>query len=181
MATAATVMAPRRVKRLVLLSPAQGYARATPLERDKKLKDRLDNLTRLGPQGMAQLRGAAMLSAHASPEQIAFVQQVMSQIKPHGYTQAGHMLSTGDLLTDLARVTCPVQVASGSADGITPPAGCQAVAAHIHAPYTSLAGAGHVCALQAATEVSQLLGLGGSGRGDDRGGIGPDSNMEAKA
>ncbi len=162
MAASAAVQRPERMLRLVLLSPAQGYARASATDREKKLKDRLGNLDRLGPQGMADLRGAAMLSPQASAKQIAFVQSVMAQIDPLGYTQASRMLSTGDLLSDLSlleRLKCPVSVASGSADTVTPPAACQAAAAHIHAPYTSIEGAGHICALEAADAVSRLIGL----------------------
>ena len=173
MAASAAQQSPQRVKRLILLSPAQGYARAQAAERDKKLQDRLDALTRLGPAGLAQARGAAMLSPSASADQIAFVQQAMAQINPAGYAQAARMLAGGDLLSDLslldsrlldsrlvaAQSACPVWVASGSADTITPPAGCQQVAVHINAPYISLGAVGHACAVEAAHEVARLIGL----------------------
>ena len=151
--------APQRVRRLILLSPAQGYARAAAAERDKKLHDRLQALASLGPLGMAQKRGSAMLSPAASDEQLRFVQEVMAQIVPAGYRQAARLLAHGDLLADLAQVTCPITVASGEADGITPAAACKAVAAAVNAPYLSLGAVGHVCALEAATAVSHLLGL----------------------
>ncbi len=158
-AASAARMAPARVRQLVLLAPAQGYARASAAERQKKLQDRLDALASLGPHGLAQRRGRAMLSANASPEQVAFVQDVMAGIQPHGYRQAAHLLARGDLLADLLAVTCRVQVASGSADGITPPAGCLALAKAVNAPYVSLGEVGHVCALEAPQAVSQLIGL----------------------
>lgn len=164
MAAAATRHAPDRVSRLFLLAPAQGYARASEIDREQKRKDRLGNLTQLGPEGMAQKRGAAMLSASANPEQIALVQGVMAQINPAGYTQAVHLLMDGDVLADLKQLTCPVTVASGSADTVTPPAGCQALATAIGAPYVSLADAGHVCALQSAEHVNALIGLTPEGR-----------------
>ena len=150
---------PDRIRQLILLSPAQGYGRATPSERDKKLNDRLATLASLGPEGMAQKRGRAMLSPDASDEQVRFVQQVMAQAIPHGYSQAARLLAFGDLLGDLAHVRCPLTVASGSADVITPPDGCQAVAANAQAPYVSLGAVGHVCALEAAGAVSALLGI----------------------
>ena len=173
MAASAAQQSPQRVKRLILLSPAQGYARAQAAERDKKLQDRLDSLARLGPAGLAQARGAAMLSQSASADQIAFVQQAMAQINPAGYAQAARMLAGGDLLSDLtvldtrlldsriaaAQSACQVSVASGSADTITPPAGCEQVARHINAPYTSLGAVGHACAVEAADEVTRLIGL----------------------
>ena len=169
MAASAAQQSPQRVKRLILLAPAQGYARAQADERDKKLQDRLDTLARLGPAGMAQARGAAMLSPSASAGQVAFVQQAMAQISPAGYAQAARMLAGGDLLSDLSHFAdqaapsaCPVWVASGSADSITPPEGCQQVAAHINAPYVSLGAVGHACAVEAADDVTRLLGLSAS-------------------
>ncbi len=159
MAAAAARMAPGRVRRLLLLSPAQGYARASAEDRARKLNDRLDTLARLGPQGIAEQRGAAMLSPDADAPTVRFMQSVMAQVRPRGYSQAAHMLSGGDLLADLTPPPCPVAVASGSADTVTPPAGCQAVAAHAGAPYTSLPGAGHACALESPEAVSALIGL----------------------
>jgi hypothetical protein len=77
---------------------------------------------------MARTRASAMLSPQADAEQVAFVAQVMAGIDPAGYTQAAHMLSGGDLAGRPGRVRCPMQVASGSADTITPATGCQALA-----------------------------------------------------
>ncbi len=159
MATRAAVQRPGQVKRLVLLSPAQGYARATEEERAKKLGDRLGNLNTLGVQGMAQKRGAAMLSPNADAERVAYVQSIMAQVHPAGYTQASHLLVGGDLLTDLAQTTCPVAVASGRADTITPMAGCQKVAEAAGVAWVDLGDAGHACAVDAAAGVNELLGL----------------------
>lgn len=158
-AASAARAAPGRIRQLVLLAPAQGYARASAPERQKKLQDRLEALATLGPQGMAQKRASAMVSPHASAELVRFVQGVMAEVHPNGYSQAARLLSGGDLLADLARVTCPVQVASGSEDGITPLAGCQSVAQSVNAPFTHLGAVGHVCALEAPDAVSRLMGL----------------------
>ena len=159
MATRAAVQRPEQVKRLVLLSPAQGYARASEEERAKKLGDRLNNLNTLGVQGMAQKRGAAMLSPSAEAERVAYVQSIMAQVHPAGYTQASHLLVGGDLLTDIAQVTCPVAVGSGRADTITPMAGCQKVAEAAGVAWVDLGDAGHACAVDAAAGVNELLGL----------------------
>jgi len=164
MATRAAVQRPGQVAKLVLLAPAQGYARASPEDRADKLTTRLANLRTLGAQGMAQKRGAAMLSPQADPALVAYVQSVMAQVHPDGYTQACHLLSTGDLLTDLVKVSCPVMVASGLADAITPAAGCQQVAAAAGVPWTDLGDAGHACALDAPEQVNALLGLVGQTR-----------------
>jgi len=162
MAAAAAAMAPGRVTRLVLLAPAQGYARADAAERERKLADRLANLAALGPAGIAHKRASAMLSGDATARQLAFVEHVMAQIDPAGYTQAARMLAGGDLLGDLQALECPVLVASGSADTITPAAGCQNLALQVDAPYLSLGPVGHSCALQAAAAVNRLIGLEGA-------------------
>jgi pimeloyl-ACP methyl ester carboxylesterase len=159
MAARAAVLQPQRVAALVLLAPAQGHARLDAAQRERLLHDRLAALATLGPAGMAQQRGAAMLTPDAPTELVAMVQAVMAQIQPLGYTQAARMLSGGDLLADLAQLRCPVQVASGSADRITPPAGCQQVAAAAGVAWTDLGPVGHACPLQAGPAVNALLGL----------------------
>ena len=157
MAAAASVLQPARVKRLVLLAPALGYADADPAVREAKMRDRLANLANLGPAGLAEKRGAAMLSPAASAEQVAYIKSVMAQIDPHGYSQATRMLAGGSLARDLARVTCPVTVACGSMDTITPPGGCQRAAPAARTTLIDLGPVGHACALEAADAVNHLL------------------------
>ena len=159
MAASAAALQPARVARLVLLAPAQGHARLPAAERQKKRDDRLATLERLGPEGMARTRASAMLSPQASAEQVAFIAQVMAGIHPAGYTQATHMLSGGDIDADLAGLSCPIQVAGGSADTITPAAGCQALATRFGASWTDLGAVGHSCPLEAATAVNRLIGI----------------------
>jgi pimeloyl-ACP methyl ester carboxylesterase len=163
MAARAAVQRPTQVARLVLLSPAQGYARASAAERQKKLDERLSALDTLGIHGMALKRGAAMLSPSAAPEVVQYVQMVMGRLNPPGYRQAVHLLMSGDLLTDVtqvvARASYPITVASGDLDTITPPAACQNVAAAAGVPWVSLGAAGHACALDAAGKINALLDL----------------------
>lgn len=159
MAAAAAVQAPARVARLVLLAPAQGYARSDTGLREKKLHDRLANLAALGPAGIARQRAPAMLSADADATQIAFVEHVMAQIDPAGYTQAARMLAGGDLITDLRRVSCPVTIGNGESDTITPPEAARELALAVGARFVSLGAVGHSCPLQAAARVNHLLGL----------------------
>ena len=157
MAARAAAECPAHVSRMVLLAPAQGYAKATAVERDKKLNDRLTQLAQLGPYGLAAKRGAGMVSPQAPPELAAYTQQMMSLINVNGYTQAAHLLAGGDLLADLANVQCPVAVASGQLDTATPMADCQAVAAAAKTPWLDLGPVGHACALEAAPQVNDIL------------------------
>ena len=158
-AARAALLQPQRVAAVVLLAPAQGHARLELAQRERLLNDRLAALANLGPAGMAQQRGAAMLTPDAPAELLAAVQTVMSQVQPRGYTHAARMLAGGDLLTDLVHLQCPVQVASGHADRITPPAGCQQVAAAAGVAWVDLGPVGHACPLQAGAAVNALLGL----------------------
>lgn len=159
MAARAAVQAPQRVQRLVLLSPAGGYGNAEAAVREQKLNDRLATLQRLGPQGMAQARGAAMLSPGAPAELVEAVRESMSQVIPAGYTQAARLLAHGTLADDVAQLRLPIAVASGSADGITTPAACQAVAKAAGVAWNDLGSAGHACPLEAPGNVNALLGL----------------------
>jgi pimeloyl-ACP methyl ester carboxylesterase len=159
MAAAATRQQSERVVRLILLAPALGYRNAAPEVREQRLRERREALETLGPAGMAQKRGAAMLSPQASPEQVAFIQSVMAQIDPPGYLQAVRMLVGADLFADLAGITVPVAVASGAADTITPVVGCDRAAAAAGVSRIDLGPFGHACALEAADAVNALLGL----------------------
>jgi pimeloyl-ACP methyl ester carboxylesterase len=161
MAASAAVTQPSRVARLVLLAPAQGYGHANVSLRRQKLLDRLQALQTLGPQGMANKRSAAMLSSHAHAQQLAYVQHIMAQVNPSGYTQAAQMLSQGHIASDLKRCSAPIAIASGRADGITPMAGCQSLAADLGLPWHDLGDVGHACPLEGAPQVNALLGLDG--------------------
>ena len=158
-AASAALQRPARVQRLLLLSPARGYGDAPAAEREDKLQSRLSTLQRLGPEGMAAARASAMLSPLATPEQIEAVRQTMAQVRVPGYTQASHLLANGTLGRDLAQLHCPVAVASGATDTITPPAACQQVAQQAGVAWHDLGAVGHACPLQAPDAVNALLGL----------------------
>lgn len=159
MAVSAARLQPQRVRRLVLLAPARGYGEASAEERARVLQSRLHSLQTLGPLGMANARASAMLSPQARPEWIAAVREIMSQIRPAGYTQAVHMLCSGRLLNDVRQLTQPITVASGEADGITTPQACDEVALAAGQRRVSLGPVGHACALEASKAVNELLHL----------------------
>ncbi len=159
MAASAALSNPTRVQQLSVLAPAQGYGKSPAEIREQKRNDRLNNLNKLGPAGMAAQRGKAMLSNCATEAQIAFIQHIMAQVHVRGYTQATHLLAEGDLLTDLGQWSGPLIVASGRADTITPMANCQAVAKACHVNWHDLGDVGHACALEGASAVNALLQL----------------------
>jgi len=157
MASAAAQAQPERVKHLWLLAPAAGYGLADPQVRARKLQDRLEKLQTLGPAGMAAQRASAMLSPAASTEQLAWVEHTMAQVIPAGYTQASQMLAGDDLATYLRGLSCPVDVACGQADRITPAQGCAELAAGLGLPFHLLGEVGHACPLEAAERVNDLM------------------------
>lgn len=83
----------------------------------------------------------------------------MSRILVPAYSQATHLLAGGDLLADLAKVTCPISVASGQLDSATSMAARQAVAKAANTPWLDLGAVGHACALEAAPQVNAILNL----------------------
>lgn len=159
MAASAVRMRPQSISRLVLLSPAKGYGDASAKEREDKLNSRLQSLQQWGPDGMAQRRSQAMLSVQATTEQLQWVRTIMAQVNPQGYAQAARMLANGTLLHEIANFPCPVTVASGDADTITPPDACALVAREAGVSWVSLGPVGHACALEASDRVNALLGL----------------------
>jgi pimeloyl-ACP methyl ester carboxylesterase len=159
MAASFAKLQPQRVSQLTLLAPAQGYGQADPEVRSKKLSERLHAIQTLGPQALAQQRAPLLLSPQAHADEVQLATTMMSQLNLAGYTQATHLLCNAHIANDLQQLPCPVQVACGDQDTITPPAGCQALAIRIGAHYTALPGAGHLCAVQAAGVVNPLLGL----------------------
>lgn len=159
MVASAARLRPQAVSRLVLLAPARGYGAAPLAERERVVQGRLNNLQQLGPHGVALARGAAMLSPDASSVLQAAVRETMAQIDPAGYAQAVQMLGQADLAQDLKTLRCPVVVASGEADTVTPPASCDLVAQALASQRISLGLVGHACPLEAANAVNALLGL----------------------
>lgn len=149
---------PARVAGLVLLNPAGGYGRAAPAEREAKLAARLERLAALGPAGMARELAPGMLSATASDEARALAAWSTARLRPDGYAQAARMLAGGSLADDAARYGGPVLVVAASADTITPPAGCEAIAAAFpRASYRLLQGPGHLSYLDAPEAVNALV------------------------
>lgn len=157
MAASAAVLRPARIASLVLLAPAQGYGAAPEAERNRKRDDRLAILARLGPAGMAATRTSAMLAPDADAGVVEAVKQNMANIHVAGYTQATQMLAQGTLLHDLEAIKCPVVVASGDVDTITTPPQCELVARQARTTRISLGPVGHICTLEAASTVNQLL------------------------
>jgi pimeloyl-ACP methyl ester carboxylesterase len=164
-AASAAASKPTAIDRLVLLAPALGYGDESVEAQEKIVNQRMSNLTHLGAKAMAAARAPAMLSPNADKAHIQFVEKIMGQLNPVGYAQAVHMLSTGRLIADLQSITASVSkkftidVASGSADSITPPTKCALAAKAANTELIDLGPVGHVCALEGYVAVNQLLAI----------------------
>jgi pimeloyl-ACP methyl ester carboxylesterase len=133
-----------RVARLVLAAPAAGYGAAPEETRSRKTEERLAAMARLGHDGLAQARAAALLSPAASADAVEKIRAVMRGLHPDGYAQAVRMLGQADIFADASRITLPTLVLCGSADTVTPEAGCRRVAGAIPgSTYESLPDLGH--------------------------------------
>ena len=151
---------PRRVLSLTLASIARGHGRLPPPERQRLLAQRLDDLTQLGPHGMAEKRGPRLLGPEATEAMRRTVIEVMARIPAEGYAQAARMLSTGDITADLARLPArlPIQIIVGQADVSTPPADNLEIAAALpDASVHVIPGAGHALYLEKPEAFNRLV------------------------
>ena len=153
--------APFHLRGLVLASPARGYGLAPAATRAAKYQERLQAIQRLGPDGLAAQRSAALCAPGAAPEALERVRRNMARVTPGGYAQAAHLLAHDDLLTHLRAVRVqmrvPVAVLCGSADRITLPADCAALASAVGAPFSPIADAGHACYVDAPQAFNAAL------------------------
>jgi pimeloyl-ACP methyl ester carboxylesterase len=138
---------------MVLISPAGGYRGDT-----SRIAERLKALDELGAEGLARARSAAMLSPQALPLALELVQWNYRRIRKDGYRQAAYCLANGDLREDAQHYDGSVLVACGSADSVTPEAGCRDIASKFpNAAYRSLAGLGHASQAEGPTEVNEMI------------------------
>jgi len=158
MATAFAAARPERLHGLVLISPAGGYGRADPAERERRLAARLAAMDESGPAGLAERRSANLLSSEAGPEALELVRFNMALLHPDGHAQAARLLALGCLEADAARYAGPALVACGSADRVTPEQDCRRIAgAFVRGDYLTLPGAGHASNVEHPEPVNRML------------------------
>lgn len=146
---------PDRLHSLTLASSANGYGIPKGGALPEGARTRLEDLARLGPAAFAKARaGNQVHDAAHHPDLVAKAVAAMAQVEPHGYTQAVHMLASGDLAAAMAHVTIRPGFIIGVQDRITPLAQTVAIAdaweaAHGARPaITEIDQAGHAIYLQ---------------------------------
>lgn len=151
---------PERVLSLTLCSIAGGHATLPAAERQKMLDQRIGDVAKLGPKGMAEARAPRLLGPAAPAGALERVKDTMGSVRPHGYGQAARMLSTGNVTEDIARLPpgLPGQVIYGDADVITSPNRNQEIAASWPgASVHVIPGAGHALYLEQPDKFNALL------------------------
>jgi pimeloyl-ACP methyl ester carboxylesterase len=151
---------PQRVLSLTLSSIAKGHGRLPSSERKRLLAQRLDDLSRLGAYGLATKRGPRLLAPDAVETMRRMVVETMARVRAEGYAPAAQMLSTADIMADLAQLPTrlPMQIIVGDADVITPPAvNLEIAAAFPAASVHIVSGAGHALYLEKPDEFNRLL------------------------
>ena len=156
MAGAYAAAHPERVRSMVLLGPAGGYGALA--DGEQRLRGRLEELDRIGPEGLAEQRSPTLIAKGSPPFALELVRWSQRRIRPQGFRQALHCLAQGRLADDARRFNKKVLVACGSEDVITPEAGCKAIAAAFpRAEYRPLAGLGHAPQIEAPEEINRLM------------------------
>jgi pimeloyl-ACP methyl ester carboxylesterase len=141
------------LEKLLLISPAGGYGGD-----HARVADRLRQLEEFGPAGLAEKRAAGMLSPAPPPIALELVRWNYRRIRPEGYRQATHCLASGDLRRDARAFHGKALVACGSADAVTPEAGCRDIAAAFrNGQYRSLPGLGHASQAEGPELVNRMI------------------------
>jgi pimeloyl-ACP methyl ester carboxylesterase len=151
---------PKRALSLTLCSIAGGHAHLPYDERQKMLDQRIIDVVSMGPKVMAEKRAPRLLGPAAPPDALGRLIDTMSSVRTHGYSQAARMLSTGDIVADIAKLPkgLPGQVIYGDADVITPPARIREIAASWPgAAVHVIEGAGHALYLEQPDQFNALL------------------------
>lgn len=160
-AAAAVAIAPDRFPRVVLSSCASGYNTRDEEERATRLQGRLGLLTEVGPQGLAEKRGPGNCAPMTPPAVVERVVEIMSRVRPEGYSAGAHLLDNGDVFRELRawpKPPPPTLVMVGKHDKTTPPAGSRRIAHCIPgARYIELGESAHAGYLEQPALFNRLV------------------------
>jgi pimeloyl-ACP methyl ester carboxylesterase len=146
---------PKRVDQAIFISPARGYGE-DPQRAQVIRSERMNTLQELGLGEMARLRSARLLSNAASETAREWVRWNMANLNESGYRQAIELLC-GDDITRYAPSPVVSGVFCGSADVITPPDSCRAIATTFNAPFSLIADAGHASPVESPLGIAAFL------------------------
>jgi pimeloyl-ACP methyl ester carboxylesterase len=166
-AGAFAVRHPARLRRLVLISPAQGYSVEPDAALPQTLADRSRAFTTAGPERFAAARARHLVhDAARKPGVVAAVRDAMATLTEPGHTQAVRMLASGNLAARAAEIRHATLLVSGAEDLITPLSGTRALFARLQSrPRASgmtvqlhvIENAGHAVYLEAPDELARIM------------------------
>jgi 3-oxoadipate enol-lactonase len=135
---------PARVRALILVDTNPGGGALPEPMRSERVQQRLENLARLGPRGMAEQRAPNLVRAGAPPALVAELTEIMAEVRPAGYCAAAIALGATDLTARLAEIRVPTLVVHGAQDAVVPlETGRQLAAAIPNAQLVVIPNAGH--------------------------------------
>lgn len=126
MAAAYASLYPADVSRLVLASVAQGYGQTSAEQQKQVYEKRPRLLETLGPEAMAQERGPFLLG-QVTPENLLMVEQAMRRLTLEGFKASSYLLAYDSIDYYVPAIRGDIELLCGAEDGITPPAGMQAL------------------------------------------------------
>ena len=153
MAGAYAAARPERVRGLILLGPAGGYAGD-----EARTEERLRQFDDLGAEGLAEKRAPTVVAKDSPPIALELSRWTQRRVSRDAYRRAVHCLGQGNLALDARKFQKKVLVACGTEDRITPEAGCKSIAgAYPRGEYLSLPGLGHVPHIEAPERVNEII------------------------
>jgi pimeloyl-ACP methyl ester carboxylesterase len=158
-----TLVSPRRVAALVLISPALGHGAEKGAPLPPAVAKRIEELDRLGPAQFAAARAPSLVADPAArPDVVQAVAQAMADVRRPGYDQAARLLAVSRLIDDAAKLDVPTTVIVGIEDRITLPANVRRAfealpeASQRHA-YFEIANAGHAICQEQPAEIARII------------------------
>jgi pimeloyl-ACP methyl ester carboxylesterase len=153
MAGAYAAARPERVRGLILLGPAGGYAGD-----EARTQERLRQFDDLGAEGLAEKRAPTVVAKDSPPIALELSRWTQRRVSRDAYRRAVYCLGQGNLTLDARKFQKKVLVACGTEDRITPEAGCKSIAgAYPRGEYLSLPGLGHVPHIEAPERVNEII------------------------
>jgi pimeloyl-ACP methyl ester carboxylesterase len=111
---------PERVRSLVLCDTNPGGGAMPEPERSERVRQRVDNLERLGAREMARQRAPVLVTPEAPAELVQELADIMAEVRPAGYRAAAIALGNTDLTASLRNIRVPTLVIHGDCDRVVP-------------------------------------------------------------
>jgi pimeloyl-ACP methyl ester carboxylesterase len=144
---------PNKIRSLVLASPAGGYGVGRDGQMPDGVRQRVDELRQLGAAGFAKKRAANLCAREPRQDCLQAVEDAMAQVRMPGYGQACWLLSQGDLVSALQKVTTPGLVIGAEQDRVVPCEKSRVIADHWSgARYAEISGVGHAGYVEKPTD-----------------------------